>query len=188
MNLTDADKVWFEQQKQAVKENEHARVVALNNDRDHCQVALEKIAEDAITERHESNGQLFNAFVDKPGFREKLLEYLAGSYDEIRKRGRGVVVPGRIDGIDPPLRAPRKGAVNPEDRDEGIRAVARQLASLLLDGPRRGSGFRSSQEALLALAVDAAMWRAEREGILMPSRIEVLLSDSPALPEDAHPL
>jgi type I restriction enzyme, R subunit len=84
MNLTDADKVWFEQQKQAVKENEHARVVALNNDREQYQVVLEKMAEDAIIERHESNGQLFNAFFEKPGFREKLLEYLADSYDEIR--------------------------------------------------------------------------------------------------------
>jgi type I restriction enzyme R subunit len=84
MNLTDADKVWFEQQKQAVKENEHARVVALNNDREQYQVVLEKIAEDAIVERHESNGQLFNAFFEKPGFREKLLDYLAESYDEIR--------------------------------------------------------------------------------------------------------
>jgi type I restriction enzyme, R subunit len=84
MNLTDADKVWFEQQKQAVKESEHARVVALNNDREQYQVVLEKMAEDAIIERHESNGQLFNAFFEKPGFREKLLEYLAESYDEIR--------------------------------------------------------------------------------------------------------
>jgi type I restriction enzyme, R subunit len=84
MNLTDADKVWFEQQKQAVKANETARVVALNNDRDQYGVVLEKIAEDAIIERHESNGQLFNAYFEKPGFREALMECLASSYDEIR--------------------------------------------------------------------------------------------------------
>jgi type I restriction enzyme R subunit len=84
MNLTDADKVWFEQQKQAVKDNEHARVVALNNDRAQYRLVLERLAEDAIIERHESNGELFNAFFDKPGFREALLEYLVGSYDEIR--------------------------------------------------------------------------------------------------------
>jgi len=84
MNLTDADKVWFQQQKQAVKDNETARVVALNNDRDQYGVVLEKIAEDAIIERHESNGQLFNAYFEKPGFREALMEYLASSYDEIR--------------------------------------------------------------------------------------------------------
>src|SRR5664279_4916510 len=84
MNLTDADKVWFQQQKQAVKDNRNARVVALNNDRDQYSVVLDKIAENAIIERHESNGQLFNAYFEKPGFREALMEYLASSYDEIR--------------------------------------------------------------------------------------------------------
>jgi type I restriction enzyme R subunit len=84
MSPTDADKVWFEQQRQAVKENETARVVALNNDRDQYRIVLDKLAEDAIIERHESNGQLFNAFFEKPGFREAFLEYLASSYDEIR--------------------------------------------------------------------------------------------------------
>jgi hypothetical protein len=33
VNLNDADKIWFEQQKQAVKDDETLRVVALNNDR-----------------------------------------------------------------------------------------------------------------------------------------------------------
>ncbi|MGI8761472.1 MAG: type I restriction enzyme subunit R domain-containing protein [Jatrophihabitantaceae bacterium] len=84
MNLDDADKVWFEQQKQAIKDNEKVRVVALNNDRDQYRVVLERIAEDAIVDRHESNGQLFNAFFEKPGFRDALMTYLAGSYDEIR--------------------------------------------------------------------------------------------------------
>jgi type I restriction enzyme, R subunit len=84
MNLTDADKVWFEQQKLAVKENETARVVALNNDRDQYRVVLERLAEDAIIDRHETNGQLFSAYFEKPGFRELLMEYLATSYDEIR--------------------------------------------------------------------------------------------------------
>jgi type I restriction enzyme R subunit len=85
MNLTEADKVWFEQQKQAVKDDQTARVVALNNDRDQYRVVLEKIAENAIIDRHESNGQLFNAYFEKPGFREALMEYLATSYDEIRE-------------------------------------------------------------------------------------------------------
>jgi type I restriction enzyme R subunit len=85
MNLTDADKVWFEQQMQAVKDNRTARIVALNNDRDQYRVVLEKLAEDAIVERHESNGELFSAFFEKPGFRDALMEYLASSYDEIRE-------------------------------------------------------------------------------------------------------
>jgi hypothetical protein len=39
---------------------------ALNNDRDQYRVVLEKFAENAIVDRHESNGQLFNAFFESP--------------------------------------------------------------------------------------------------------------------------
>jgi type I restriction enzyme R subunit len=85
MNLNDADKIWFEQQKQAVKDDETLRVVALNNDRDQYRVMMEKRAEDSIIERHEANGQLFDALFEKPGFREALMEYLATSYEEIRE-------------------------------------------------------------------------------------------------------
>ena len=85
MNLTDADRVWFEQQKQAVKDSENVRLVALHNDRDQFKVVLERFAEDAIIDRHQANGMLFNAFFEKPGFRETLLEYLGDVYDEIRE-------------------------------------------------------------------------------------------------------
>jgi len=84
MDLTDADRVWFEQQKQAVKDDKTARVVALNNDLDQFKIVLAQIAEDAIIDRHQANGMLFNAFFEKPGFREALLDYLATSYEEIR--------------------------------------------------------------------------------------------------------
>ena len=89
MNLTDADKVWFEQQKQAVKDSDEARVVALNNDRDGFLIFLEQFAKDAIIDRHESNGMLFNAFFEKPGFAQALMEYLAASYDELRDEDAG---------------------------------------------------------------------------------------------------
>jgi type I restriction enzyme R subunit len=89
MNLTDADKVWFEQQKQAVKDSDEARVVALNNDRDAFHLFLRRFASDAIIDRHEANGMLFNAYFEKPGFADALLEFLAGSYDEIRDEGAG---------------------------------------------------------------------------------------------------
>jgi hypothetical protein len=85
MNLNDVDKIWFEQQKQIVKDDETLRVVVLNNDRDQYRVVMEKRAEDSIIERHEANGQLFNALFEKPGFRETLMEYLATSYEEIRE-------------------------------------------------------------------------------------------------------
>ena len=87
MSLTDADKVWFEQQKQAVKDSDEARVVALNNDRDQFHIFLQSFAKDAIIDRHEANGMLFNAFFEKPGFAEALMEYLGGVYDEIRDEG-----------------------------------------------------------------------------------------------------
>jgi type I restriction enzyme R subunit len=85
MKLTDADRIWFEQQKQAVLESDEARVVALNNDYDQFQVMLEKMAEDMIVDRHQANGMLFDAFFEKPGFRQALLEYLGGAYSEIRQ-------------------------------------------------------------------------------------------------------
>ena len=84
MNLGEADLVWFRQQKQAIKSDEQMRVVALNNDRDQYGVVSHKKAESLIVDRHEANGQLFNAFFEKPGFRDALIRYLAESYDEIR--------------------------------------------------------------------------------------------------------
>jgi type I restriction enzyme, R subunit len=85
MNLGEADMVWFRQQKQAIKDDDRIRVVALNNDRDNFTVELEKYAEERIVDRHEANGQLFAAFFEKPGFRELLIKYLSGSYDEIHE-------------------------------------------------------------------------------------------------------
>ena len=87
LDLTDADRVWFEQQKQAVKESEEVRVVALNNDYDQFAIVLEKYAEDAIIDRHQANGMLFNAFFEQAGFREQLLAYLGTAYGEIREEG-----------------------------------------------------------------------------------------------------
>lgn len=84
MNLTDADRIWFEQQKQAVLENADARVIALNNDFDQFLIMLERLAEDMIVDRHQANGMLFNAYFEKPGFREMLLTYLGDAYAEIR--------------------------------------------------------------------------------------------------------
>ncbi len=89
LNLTEADKIWFEQQKQAIKEDDTLRVIALTNDRDQCRVVMERKAEDRIIERHEANAELFDAIYQKPGFREMLMTYLAESYDEIRSEGAG---------------------------------------------------------------------------------------------------
>ncbi len=84
MNLNEADRIWFEQQKQAVLEDEEARVVALNNDFDQYRIMLEKKAEGMIVDRHEANGALFDAYFEKPAFRELLLSYLDATYAEFR--------------------------------------------------------------------------------------------------------
>ena len=84
MSLTEADRVWFEQQKQVVKSLPDINLVALNNDRDQFDIVLEGVAENMIIDRHEANRMLFNAFFEKPGFREEMLKYLGTAYEEIR--------------------------------------------------------------------------------------------------------
>jgi len=49
-------------------------------------IVTEKKADDLIIERHEANGQLFEATFDKPGVRELFMKYLASSYDESAMR------------------------------------------------------------------------------------------------------
>jgi len=73
------------QQKQALKADEDLRTAAIHNDKENFIRVLEKYAHDAIVDRHESNGQLFNAYFEKPGFRDALLGYLADAYEEIRE-------------------------------------------------------------------------------------------------------
>jgi len=89
MSLTEADRIWFEQQRKSLVDNDEARVIALNNDSAQFRIMLEKLADDMIVDRHEANGMLFNAYFDKPGFRESLLDYLSGAYDEIRQEAAG---------------------------------------------------------------------------------------------------
>lgn len=84
MNLGEADRIWFEQQRQVIKNDAETRIVALHNDRSQYQIVLEKTVDNMIIDRHEANGQLFGAYFEKPGFREALLRFLAGTYDEIR--------------------------------------------------------------------------------------------------------
>jgi type I restriction enzyme R subunit len=89
MNLTDADKVWFEQQKSAIRTDPQMRAVALHNDRDNYLRVLQDRADAMILDRHQANGELFAAYFDKPGFREALLAAMAATYEEIRAEGVG---------------------------------------------------------------------------------------------------
>lgn len=45
------------------------------------------MAEEMIVDRHQATGLLVDAFYEKPGFRETLLEYLGGASQEIRSEG-----------------------------------------------------------------------------------------------------
>jgi type I restriction enzyme R subunit len=86
MDLGDADRIWFEQQEAALREDEDVKVVALNNDFQQFEVYLEPKVEGAIVDRQESNDTLFQAFFDKPEFKEQMLRWLTRSlYDGIRK-------------------------------------------------------------------------------------------------------
>lgn len=76
MHLGDADRVWFEQQITGATNDAEPRIIALNNDRDQCQVASDKRAENWGIERHQSNGQVFDAFCACLGFREALLKLI----------------------------------------------------------------------------------------------------------------
>lgn len=85
MNLTDADRIWFEQQEAHLREDDDVRVVALNNDCQDFKVFLEPLLEGKIVDRQESNGALFHAFFDKPEFRELMQAWLTKKlYDDIR--------------------------------------------------------------------------------------------------------
>jgi len=84
LDLTDADKVWFEQQKVTVASDDEMRVIALNNDKAQYKIALEHKAKHMIVERQEANGVLFDAFFSNPEFQVRLLDYLASTYEEFR--------------------------------------------------------------------------------------------------------
>ena len=76
MNLPEADRIWFEQQGAHLRGADDVRVVALNNDFEQFKVFLEPRLQDGIIDRQEQNGVLFEAFFDKPDFREAMQEWV----------------------------------------------------------------------------------------------------------------
>jgi hypothetical protein len=90
MNLTDADRIWFEQQKEHFAQSPEARVVALGNDLKQFGVWLKPQVDEGVVERNESNATLFSAYFDKPEFREKMVEWLTEVlYTELRTQATG---------------------------------------------------------------------------------------------------
>ena len=87
MNLTDADRILFEQQKAAILEDPELKVVALHNDREQYQIVLDKRVDDIIIDRHEANGVLFDKYFMDDAFQALLRRYFSGTYDEFREHG-----------------------------------------------------------------------------------------------------
>lgn len=84
LELTEADRLLLEQQKAAVKQDDEMRLVALNNDREQHRSVLGRKLADLMVERHQANGELFDAFFNKPELQESFLLYLAETYEEFR--------------------------------------------------------------------------------------------------------
>ncbi len=89
IEFTDVDIVWADQQKQVVKSDPTLRAIALHNDEHNFRRALDQYADAAIIERHEANTDLFNAYFEKPGFRDAFITFLAQAYPEIRAESAG---------------------------------------------------------------------------------------------------
>lgn len=85
-DLGEADKVWVDQQRTVILEDEEMQAVALHNDRSQYQLVLEERIKDFLLDRHEKNGELFGHFFSNPDFQQMLLGYLGGTYDDFRGR------------------------------------------------------------------------------------------------------
>jgi type I restriction enzyme R subunit len=84
-DLSDADKVWVDQQWVVVKTDDDMRTVAQNNDRSQYELVLTERIKQLLVERHDKNGQLFDLFFANRDFQEMMLDYLGGTYDEFRR-------------------------------------------------------------------------------------------------------
>lgn len=86
IGTTEADKIWFEQQRLDVAGDEELRVVALNNDRDAYELVLREKLPHLVASRHGENAKMFDLFFNDPRFAKVVIEYLGESYDHHRKR------------------------------------------------------------------------------------------------------
>jgi type I restriction enzyme R subunit len=78
-NLTDADRVWFEQQQLHHANNPELKEVAIANDYENFAMFFEPKIETDLIERHEANEDLFKAFFNQPDFKKMMTEALSRS-------------------------------------------------------------------------------------------------------------
>ena len=85
-DLGEADKIWVDQQWTVVMQDEEMHSVALHNDRSQFELVLQDKVKELLLERHDKNGELFSQFFANPDFQQALLNYLSGTYDEMRAK------------------------------------------------------------------------------------------------------
>ncbi|MEK8228531.1 hypothetical protein NKG05_24700 [Oerskovia sp. M15] len=81
---TEADKIWWEQQRASVKADSDLRVIALHNSRDDFELMLRDRVPHHVAARHGENTKMFDLFFNKPGFSDAVLTNLGDLYDEFR--------------------------------------------------------------------------------------------------------
>jgi type I restriction enzyme R subunit len=77
--LGEADLLWFEQQQIELRSDHDVRAVALHNDEQQFSVFLKLRIEQAIVERHQANGELFESYFASDERRELIDEFLIRS-------------------------------------------------------------------------------------------------------------
>ena len=88
LNLTEADRIWFEQQQQHLVENAELGEVARGNDFENFEIYLEPVIEGQVIDRHEQNEALFQAFFNKPDFQRMMIKAMSVSlYEHFNKAG-----------------------------------------------------------------------------------------------------
>jgi type I restriction enzyme R subunit len=86
LNLTETDRIWFEQQQQHLVEDAQLAEVARGNDFENFEIYLEPVIEGHVIDRHEQNEALFQAFFNKPEFQQLMVKAMSKSlYDHFNK-------------------------------------------------------------------------------------------------------
>jgi type I restriction enzyme R subunit len=92
LNLTDADRIWFEQQQQHYANDPDLMEVARANDYDNFEMHFVPLVADGLIERHEANEDLFKAFFNQPDFQRMMTRALSMSlYNHFNPPKDGVI-------------------------------------------------------------------------------------------------
>jgi type I restriction enzyme R subunit len=92
LNLTDADRIWFEQQQKHYANDPDLMEVARANDYDNFEMHFVPLVADGLIERHEANEDLFKAFFNQPDFQRMMTRALSMSlYNHFNPPKDGVI-------------------------------------------------------------------------------------------------